>query len=247
MHTKELAELFIDWMGLPSLLLLAGIFIYRKWFRAFPLFFIYVLGAELVGIVRLLFRSAPIKVYAHIYWVSDTALAAFAFLATYELFFKRVFPGFQKTRFYRYLFPIAAILITSLVAAMALIAGTTRMLPVTTRVYELLRAVTLFFFAALTLAMGRRWDKQEFGIALGFALDVSTSLALIGIWYQTTSPNEILVRLSVIAYDIACIIWICCFWPAPKVQPTAGLAPEALSKAKEWEGSLKRFIDPGKK
>ena len=62
--------------------------------------------------------------YYRVYWISDTALAAFAFLATYELFFKRLFPGFYKTRFYRLLFQAGAIIVTIMVALSALSATT---------------------------------------------------------------------------------------------------------------------------
>jgi hypothetical protein len=248
MDLQSSARFFIDWMGLPALLLLAGIFVYRRWYREFPFFFLYVVGAESVGISRVVFMGTP--VYSHIYWISDTALTVFAFLATYELFFKRLFPGFYRTRLYRYLFPAAAILITVLGALVAMMGGVSSVLPTTSRIYEFLRAAILFFFVLLTLVMGRRWDKQEFGIAFGFALDVSTSLALIGIWSHTSNRNAIVIRLSVIAYDLACILWLYSFWSAKKTPqiPSSPTPPtEALHEAKKWEESLKGFITPGKR
>jgi hypothetical protein len=250
MHMQRQLHFLLDWMGLPALLLLAAVLVYRKWFRSFPFFFVYVLGAELVGVVRLLFRSAPFELYSNVYWISDTALAVFAFLATYELFFRRLFPGFYKTRLYRYIFPAAAILILLAVTLIALLGSHSSVLPKTTRIYELLRAAVLFFFVALMLIMGRRWDRQEFGIALGFALDVATSLALIGIWTHTVNRNAILGRLSVIAYDIACVVWIYCFWQQQKARPDVPLGPaarETVLQAKQWEESLKDFLTPDKR
>ena len=196
---------------------------------------------------RIIFIRAPVRVYSQIYWTSDTVLAVFAFLAAYELFFKRLFPGFHRTRLYRYLFPALAILITISIALVALIGDHSTVLPKTSRIYELLRASILFLFVALTLIMGRSWDKQEFGIAFGFGLDVSTSLALIGIWSHTSNRNAIVGRLSVMAYDLACIIWIYCFWSAPKATSPRPLSPEALHEAKKWEASLKDFIASDKR
>src|SRR5579859_3266207 len=242
MYMQRQLHFLLDWMGLPALLLLAAVLIYRKWFRSFPFFFVYVLGAELVGVVRLLFRSSPFELYSNVYWISDTALAVFAFLATYELFFRRLFPGFHKTRLYRYVFPAAAILILLAVTLIALLGSHSSVLPATTRIYELLRAAVLFFFVALMLIMGRRWDRQEFGIAFGFALDVATSLALIGIWSHTLNRNAILGRLSVIAYDLACVLWIYCFWQPRRTQtdiPPGPAARETMKHAKQWEESLK--------
>jgi hypothetical protein len=247
MTTQNWFQFAIDWFGLPALLVLAILLLYRRWYREFPFFCCYVVGAELVGVSRMIFIRAPVRVYSQIYWTSDTVLAVFAFLAAYELFFKRLFPGFYRTRFYRYLFPSLAILTTILIALMALIGDRSTVLPMTSRIYELLRAIILFLFVALTLIMGRSWDKQEFGIAFGFGLDVSTSLALIGIWSHTSNRNEMVVRLSVIAYDLACVIWLYCFWPAPKTSLPPQLPPDALNEAKKWEGSLKDFITPGKR
>jgi len=240
----------IDWMGLPTLALLAGVLLLRRFYRIFPFFFSYVIAAEMVGVTRLATTHAPVTVYYQVYWVSDTILAVFAFLATYELFVKHLFPGFYRTRFYRHFFPAAAIVITLLAVLVALGGGHKSVLPMTSKVYEFLRAIILMFFVALMLVMGRVWGKQEFGIAFGFGLDVSTSLALIGIWSHTSNRSAFVVRLSVMAYDLACIVWLYCFWSAPKnpVTPSSPtLPPEALHEAKKWEESLKDFITPGKR
>jgi len=249
MTPQNWLEFAIDWMGLPALAVLAGILVYRRWYRHFPLFVLYVIGAEVVGVVRLIFMHAPRNIYSQVYWSTDTATAAFAFLATYELFFKRLFPGFYKTRLYRVLFPAIAILITLLVALTALIGGHSSALPTATRVYEFLRASILVFFVALMLLMGRHWNKQEFGIAFGFGLDVSTSLFLIGIWSHTSNRNAVLGRVAVLAYDLACLIWLYCFWSAPPVQastPSPALSAKALQEARKWEDSLKDFMSQGK-
>jgi hypothetical protein len=240
----------VDWLGLPSLALLAVILVYRRWHREFPFFFCYIVGTELVGVSRLIFMRAPASVYSHVYWISDTALAGFAFLATYELFFKRLFPGFYKTVFYRVLFPAMALLITLLVALISLINRHSSALGITSRVYVFLSAAVLVFFATLMIVMGRSLTKQEFGIAFGFALDVSTSSIFLGMLSHAATRNESLSRIAVFAYDIACIIWLYCFWAAPTqtgAPSTPELSTEALHKAKQWEESLKDYISPGKR
>jgi hypothetical protein len=250
MNPQNWFQFVLDWVGLPSLALLAIILIYRRWYREFPFFFLYVLSAGLVGIARLFFlEEAPTRIYSRVYWVSDAALAAFSFLATYELFFKRLFSGFNKTRFYRFLFPAAAILVTSVVAGGSLIGGHISALALTTRIFVFLQAAILVFFVALMIMMGRRWSKQEFAIAFGFGLDVSTSSILLGILSHTAIRNELLTRIEVIAYDLACLIWLCCFWTPPKAQNTTppALSTETLQEARKWEDSLKDFMSQGKR
>lgn len=239
-----------SWLGLPALAVLAFLLVYRRWHRVFPLFLVYVIAAELIGIVRLVSLRAPPRLYAKIYWISDAVSAALALVATYELFFKRLFPSFYRVRFYRMLFPAAAILITGAAAAMALLGGHFSILAKTIHVYIFVRAAGLLFFVALMLIMGRQWNKLEFGIALGFGLDVSASLILLGTWAHTASKSAMIAGWSLIAYDLACLIWLYCFWTAPTNTDTPSapeLSTEALRKAKKWEESLKDYISPGKR
>jgi len=81
-------------------------------------------------------------------------------------------------------------------------------------------------------------------------LDVAMSLASVTFWTQASKRSPLVGRIPVIAYDIACIIWIYCFWRAPKSEPavhTAPLSPAALHEAKKWEESLKDYISSGKR
>lgn len=249
MTSQNWLQFVIDWMGLPALALLAVFLFFRRWYREFPFFSCYVVAAEVVGLARLLSARVFPGTYYYVYWVSDTALAAFAFLATYELFFKRLFPAFHKSRLYRLLFP-AAMIVTILVSLSALLGRHSSALTVASHVYELMRAIILFFFVALMLVMGRHWAREEFSIAFGFGLDVSMSLALMGMWSRSSQRSAFLDRMAVIAYDIACLIWVYCFWTAPKDQastPSPALSAEALQEARKWEDSLKDFMSQGKR
>lgn len=237
----------IDWFSLPALALLAGILLYRKQYREFPLFFWYVIVTEFVGLARLAASHAPSSVYSYAYWISDIVLVVFAFLATYELFIKRLFSGFYKVRFFRFLFPSAAILFNVVVVCVALYGNHTRALLLTARIYEFLRAAVLSFFVALMVVMGRQWEKKEFGIAFGLGLDVSTSLATVAIFAHDADRSAILNRLPVVAYDIACIVWLYCFLTAEPTISAPTISPEALHEAKKWEGTLKNFVHHGKR
>jgi hypothetical protein len=255
---QDLVNVVIDWLALPSLVLLACILFYRKLHREFPLFLSYVIATVLVGVTRLAASSAPTIVYSYVYWISDIVVVLFAFLATYELFIRRLFPSFYKVRFFRYLFPSAAILINLVVVCAAIYGNHSRILLLTARIGEFLRAAILFFFVALMTVLGRRWEKKEFGIAFGFGLDVSLSLASIAIvsqtlgsvanWSHVQNASQIVSRLAVIAYDIACIVWLYCFWTAKETPRTSTpVSLETLHEAKKWKESLKDFITPGKR
>lgn len=238
----------LNWLGLPTLALLAIVLVYRRWNRVFPYFLIYVIAAEVIGLIRLAASRIFPDVYSKIYWISDTVLAAAAFLAAYELLFRRLFPAFYRVRFYRSLFPAAAILITVFMILGAIYRGHFSILATTIHTYEFLRGATLFFFVLLMLVMGRHWGKQEFGIAFGFGLDTSAALILLSTWSHA-SKRASFTEWSVVAYDIACLIWIYSFWPAPKDQgaiESPAFSADALHEVKKWEDSLKDFMSQGK-
>jgi hypothetical protein len=244
------ANILIDWFALPSLALLACILLYRKWYREFPLFFGYVVLTEMVGLTRYAASKGSPSFYSKVYWISNLVVVLFAFLASYELFVRRIFPRFYKTRFFRILFTLAAILVNVLVVIAAIYGNHKRWLLLSARIEEFLRAALIFFFVALMTVMGRKWEMKEFGIAFGFGLDVAISLASVALWTQASNRSPLVSRIPVIAYDIACIIWIYCFWRAPKSEPAvpaAPLSPEALHEAKKWEESLKGYMSSGKR
>jgi hypothetical protein len=242
-------KLFVDWMALPTLALLLGVLFYRKYQKEFPFFVAYVLAADAVGLSRLVASHSARAFYYYVYWISDVVVAVFAFVATYELFIKRLFPAFYKVRLFRNLFPIVAAVITVFGALTALYGGKLAVLLITVRAYELLRLTILFFFVALMVVMGRRWSKPEFGIAFGFGLDVSATFAMLAIFARNGNVGGIVNRVPTLAYDFACLIWLYCFWTARKSAsiPSAPLSTEALHEAKRWEESLKDFVSHGKR
>ncbi|HLK07446.1 MAG TPA: hypothetical protein VKV30_05890 [Candidatus Angelobacter sp.] len=242
------ANILIDWFALPSLALLACILLYRKLHREYPLFFCYLVVTEAVGLIRYAASSASSSVYSYVYWVSDLILVSFACLASYELFVGRLFPRFYKVRFFRILFPLAAILVNVVIVIAAIYGNHKRMLLLSARIVEFLRAAVIFFFVALMTVMGRKWEKKEFGIAFGFGLEVSVSLASVALWTHETRRSPFVSRIPVIAYDIACIVWLYCFLTASKAQtlPPA-LSTETLQAARKWEDSLKDFMSQGKR
>ena len=244
------ANILIDWFALPSLALLACILLYRKFYREFPLFFCYVVVTEIVGLTRFAASKGTPGFYSSVYWISNLVVVLFAFLASYELFVRRLFPRFYKVRFFRVLFTVVAILVNLLVVIAAFYANHKRLLLLSARIEEFLRAALIFFFVALMTFMGRKWEMKEFGIAFGFGLDVAISLASVAFWTQASKRSPLVSRIPVIAYDIACIIWIYCFLGAARTEPAvaaAPLPPEAILEAKKWEESLKDFMSQGKR
>ena len=241
--------LVVDWVSLPMLLVLAGVLVPRKAFSDFPLFSWYIVISCGVTLARLFAHSSTIRTYFYTYWISEVALTVCALMASYELFGRRLFPNFHKVRLYRFLFLISAVVIITLTVLTAIASVRIDLVFIKiTHAFDFLRAAILFFFGALMLAMGRRWTRYELGIASGFAIDTAVFLMTFAIWtYRGKTAPKVLNELPVIAFDIACIIWLITFLKPekPELVPTAPVSPEVLIEAKKWEETLKGSL--GKK
>ena len=105
-----------------------------------------------------------------------------------------------------------------------------RLLLLSARIEEFLRAAVVFFFVALMTFMGRKWEMKEFGIAVGFGLDVAISLASVAFWSQASKRSSLVSRIPVIAYDIACIIWIYCFLDRAQIRADSSYGASSQQK-----------------
>jgi len=242
MHLTTLWQV-IGWLALPLLALLAGILVCRRVHREFPYFFYYVVVGELVGLARLLAYYETPQYYFEIYWILDAIDTVFAFLATYELCLRRLFPQFFRIRFYRYLFP-PVILIAIVFAVPALLySHRLKMLVTIINAFDFVRVAALFFFVVLMSFMGRHWNKYEFGIALGFGVQGAALLPAFAAWTRITGIHNFLEQLPVIGYDIACLIWLVYFFQSTPPIPSESFAnPELVQDAQQTEEELKQWL-----
>jgi hypothetical protein len=241
----------LNWLALPVLATLAGIFVWRRLQRTFPFFFWFIVATEIVGLLR--FATAQLgtsKSYFYVYWITDLALMILNFLAVYELFVMRLFPRFYKLAIYRVLFGLAASIIilggwlTALEAPNKAAA-----FAIEDRVLDFVLVAMLTFFVSLMLLMGRQWSKYDFGIAFGFAINAAAFLVTSAAWVRTRYQPTSVEQLPLIAFDISCLIWLITFWkPEKRTQllPAEQLDPEMLHQARSWETQLKGWLTPGK-
>jgi hypothetical protein len=235
------------WLPVLFLAMLVILFVWRKLYRRFPLFFSYIVASELINWSRFVAFRLSYAVFFYVYWISDVTLTILAFLALYELFIGNLFARFHKVRFYRFLFPSAGVVILGFTLLAALRAPKISALLVAAQTFYLLRAVILMFFVLLVLLMGREWKKYEFAITLGFGIYASALVAYAALSMRAHYRNVPAAEaLLIIAYDLACFIWLASFWGPEKGAPNAvGMTnSELLSEAKKWEGALKEWLTP---
>ncbi|HKV91487.1 MAG TPA: hypothetical protein VJW20_02945 [Candidatus Angelobacter sp.] len=235
------------WLPALVLVLVGGLMYWRRAYRELPFFFLFVISALLLGILRYvaLFAWQP-NVYFYVYWITELAAAVPVALALYEIFLRRLFPSFQRVRFYRSLFPLAAVAIFLLTVITAAQSSNKRAAFVTaSHGADFVRTAILVFFVALMAFMGRQWKRYDFGIALGFGLQAAVALADTAVSFRFHNPPALLTHIDVIVYDITCLIWLITFWKPEKalVKNTADnrIVEDTLRQARTLEEVLKDF------
>src|SRR5215472_5318164 len=158
----------VNWLSLPLVTALAGILASRKLHREFPFFWTLLVTTAVVGVLRFSAQFAPGSTYDYVYWISNLAIDALNLLAVYELFGLRLFTGFYKVRFYRYLFAAVAVVIILGGGFIAMAsANKYKAFIVQDRVFDFLVVALLAFFLALMVLMGREFRRYDFAIAFG--------------------------------------------------------------------------------
>jgi hypothetical protein len=110
----------LSYAGIPLIIAVVAVMTWRKLHREFPFFFSYLFIVLIGELIRRYLANTSRVQFFYGYWITEAAGVFLAFLVLYEVFLIRLFPGFNITPIYRYLFPIAGLIVIALTAAMFL-------------------------------------------------------------------------------------------------------------------------------
>jgi hypothetical protein len=250
MSLAGLLPTFLFWFSVAVLALLSLWFVWRRLYAELPFFFVYILSAPAMGLLRYAAFAASRTAYFYVFWISELELAVVFSLALYEVFLRRLFPRFHKVRFYRSLFPAVAAVILLLTIVAALQSSDTKAaFQMASRAFDFVRTAFLVFFMILMLMMGRQWSRYDLGITLGFGIQAAMALANAAVRARLGHRSSRFDTVEAVAFEIACVIWFVTFLKPEKprqLQPSAALDPEMLHQARSWETALKHWLTPGK-
>ena len=202
-----------SFLGIPLVVATLVVLIYRRLHRSFPFFFIYLLTVVATEALRHFLLHRPPMQYFYTYWATEAVEIFLAFLVLYEVFLLRLFPGFIITPIYRYLFPIAGLMVLALTALLFVTApsGPERLAVIVGEfalALSFLQVSVLVFFLALLLFMSRELNRHDFGIAAGFGIYASVKLIITAIHAGRSYVPATIDQLPTIAYAIAVLVWL---------------------------------------
>lgn len=243
-------SLLVRWFPVAAVALLALIFVWRRQWRDLPFFFSYLIyGLFFVAVLYIGIRLGK-RPYFYIYWISNLIGFVVVLLPMYEVFLRRLFTGFYKTRLYRSIFPSTAVLILVLTVLTALQAEDKgAAFKMALRAFDFMRTAVLVFFISLMLFMGRQWTRYDLGITLGFAIQAAVALANAAVRARMHYHPTFLDTVEMVAYNVSCVIWLVTFWQPERrvaLSRAGQLDREMLHQARNWEVILKDWLSPGK-
>lgn len=242
----------VYWLSTPALVVVGAIVLWRKLQRDFPLFFAYILVLVFIDCARLLaYWLTPGIRYYYVYWASDALGTLFAFLAAGELILNRLFPQFYKVSFYRYLFLLAVVLIVVFALLTVYSSKPAVLLATLIRVLhvgDVLLTAMLFFFVALMVFMGRRWDRYEFGIALGLGINAAVLLLTFAVFTRSRTIRAAAGLIPTFGDDAASITWLLFFLRPQRATPLPSkpVSDDIVRQAREWQEAVRNSAS-GKK
>ena len=205
----------LSYVSTPLVLAVAAVMFSRKLHKEFRFFFLYLVVVVLADLLRFIVfqRGVPLQ-YFYVYWITEAIEVLLAFLVLYEVFLIRLFPGFNITPIYRYLFPTAGLIVVVLTVLLFVNAPSRgpSMLAVVVGEFALalsfFQVAVLVFFCGLVLFMSREWPRHAFGIAAGFGIYASVKLIITVVRARHSYAPTAVDQLPTIAYAVAALIWL---------------------------------------
>lgn len=235
------------WAGFVLLVAIIAAMARNKLYRDFSFMFAYTLVVCASEIIRHIFISrGPIE-YFYIYWIGEALTVAISFAVLYEVYLVRLFPTFYNTPIYRYLFPIAGLVIAGLTVLVFVSLpshGPATLASIVTGaslVLSFFQVAAFVFFFAVAVILGGGWREHEFGIVLGFALHATAKLLTAFLRVQANYAHTRLDQLPVYSYLAALIIWLI-FLSRKRTRIQTNIGPELLSHLHGWGFFLRRVL-----
>jgi hypothetical protein len=194
---------------------LAGVLVWRKLHRAFPVFFAYIVF-QVVNFVVLfpIYRFGSEMEYFYAYWISAAISLAIGFKVIHEIFLDVFRPYHTLKDLGTVLFKWAALvmLLVAMVVTAASQPGTdtplTQAVIIGQRCVRVIQCGLILFLLVFSKYLGVSWRQHSFGIALGFGGFASVELIGLAMYSGGQIHPPTLSLINTTAYTLAILTWI---------------------------------------
>jgi hypothetical protein len=238
------------WFAHPALqAALAGIMVWRKLYRTFPVFFSYVVFQ--IAVFALLFPLRSDRFYTvffYVYWGTTAVSVILGFRVIHEVFLDVFRPYHTLRDLGSVLFKWAGLVMLMVAAVVAASTASGTEDPLQTGIMTLQRSVRvvqcglILFLLVFSRYLGTNWRQRSFGVALGFGAFASIELSLIALNAATVNVfNQVLSSfINMTAYNVTILIWTgYMLVKSPAREPAAHML-----RPQRWEEGLNAIQHP---
>jgi hypothetical protein len=236
------------WSAHPVLQLgVAGVMVWRKLHRRFPVFFRYVLCQ--IGIFAVIFPvylSGSYKPFFYGYWITHAISLVLGFLVIQEIFLDVFQPYHTLKDLGAVLFKWAGLVMLLAAGVVAAASPATSQGPLVEAVLTVQRCVRVIqcglvlFLLVFSNYLGVSWRQRSFGIALGFGGFASAELFAVALNASGYLSEPSIGVLNMCAYNLAILTWMGYMWAKDSAREPATL----LLKSQRWDQSLADLQHP---
>ena len=237
------------WFAHPVLqLAAAGVMIWRKLFRKFPVFFAHLIWQTVVfGVVFAAYTWGSYRQYFYGYWVCSIISLIIGFKVIHEIFLDVFRPYHALKDLGSVLFKWAALVMVLVAIVVAAASSVSAEGPLVEAVLTMQRCVRVIQVGLILLLLvfskyvGVSWRQFSFGVSLGFG-----SFALVELLVVALHANERVSQnagnlANMIAYNLSIAVWLVyCVMKSP-----AREAVNTLLASQRWDHSLGDIQHPG--
>src|SRR2546428_1846311 len=240
---------YVLWFAHPLLQTgVAGVMVWRKLHRKFPVFFAYIVSQILAFSVLfpIYYYSSNFVHYFYAYWASAAISVVLGFKVIHEIFVDvfRPYPALKDLGSVLFKWAgLVMLLVAGVVAASSTAASdgpiVQAILTMQTSV-RLIQCGLILFLLVFSKYLGVTWRQHSFGIALGFGSFASAELTLLALYASGHISQATLSLFNMLAYNGAIMIWLVYAW----IKTPARDASSSLLMSQRWDQSLTDLQHP---
>ncbi len=219
----------------------AGVMIWRKLYRKFPIFFAYLISQVLVfGVVYAGYTWGSYSQYFYGYWICSIISLIIGFKVIHEIFLDVFRPYHALKDLGSVLFKWAALVMVLVAMVVAAASSVSAQGPLVESVLTVQRCVRVIQVGLILLLLvfskyvGVSWRQFSFGVSLGFGTFALVELLVVALHASDRVSQTTGDITNMAAYNLCVLVWLAyCIMKSP-----AREAVNTLLASQRWDRSL---------
>ena len=247
MHLQSTFQVL--WFAHPALQsVAAGVVIWRKLYRKFPVFLAYLISQVLVfGVVFSAYNWGSYREYFYGYWICSIISLIIGFKVIHEIFLDVFRPYHALKDLGSVLFKWAALVMILVAMVVAAASSVSAEGPLVESVITVQRCVRVIQVGLILLLLvfskyvGVSWRQFSFGISLGFGSFALIELLVVALHASDRISQVAGDLTNMAAYNLSILVWLAYCW----MKSPAREAVNTLLTSQRWDTSLGDIQHPG--